>query len=249
MPTVAADATQGILPALNPLLVRESSTTEWGNANQPLITLVSAKQGVYAELILQDANGNFSVVETWNDPQANLALASRIILGQAIQLRTSASLSPGNYSVVVFPTGANGNDFTQAGNIIANEVTMSYLGIQAAHGINFTVDSSGQINVLTTKRGENLMILLDVISSPTYACTQHIGQFDPLMIDFSGKGISLSSQFDGIRFDMTGDGQIRAGVLAAQSAQYVPSSWYHRARLHQRREFLWGLHARFEWRT
>lgn len=212
----SANASTGMLPAIQPHRVVGPYHQNADGSRYGGTTLATSNQGVYAALFKCGGSTSCTsdkptLVKTWDSQQANIELAQRLYNGQSFQLNAGQSLSPGDYYLAILPVGAS-NDFGgfyNAGSAIAP--IMDSVVNYASSSPTFTVEADGKMSV----GNDTFNVLLDVSylslsptiqNSPTLACSRSIedGSIDPLMIDFSGQGINLSSQAAGIDFNMMG---------------------------------------------
>ena len=183
MSTSAPSATQGVLPVIEPRLV----SGPWHGNKGP--TLANSTNGVYPALYLCSQPGapiSCTLVKTWDDPQANITFAARLYDAQPFQLTTGSALQPGQYYLVVFPTGTSAPQtigYTGAAKAVApmQDSVAENLSTSAA----FTVNSNGAIS----KGFQAFNVLLDVrysssgaqTASPTFGCysdMENIGEID-----------------------------------------------------------------------
>lgn len=138
--------------------------------------------------------------------------AQQIYNRRAFQLKASAPLRTGDYVITFYPVGfapSSTMQWLKSGAAIAPlmDSVVNFFTISPT----FTV-KDGKIDVPK----QTFDVLLDVTYvgsdfavNPTHkiCMTQNAGLIDPLMLDFSGRGIRLGSQQDGLLFDLSGDGE------------------------------------------
>lgn len=198
-----ADPASGLLPPITPRLV--CGPAHGNNDKGP--TLMSAQQGVKAALYKCDQPGapsGCNLVESLSNAGGATDLANRILHGQTFQPKSSKPLSAGNYYLVLYPSGTTPLSkigWTDGATAIApfQDSLTDHLNTVAT----FKVDSAGKASV-TDKQWN---VLVDVEDSEI-CDDKNADTIDPLMIDFSGHGIRLSSQEKGINFDLIGDGSM-----------------------------------------
>ena len=174
-------------------------------------TLANAGSGLIA-VLYKCAGSSTSLgcqmVEQLTNAAGAADLLSTVKAGKAFAVQASAPLAAGSYEVLLFSSSmtpmASINKSMDAGQALA---PIQDSGVNILQGpTTLKVDSTGKVSATVSKY--NVLVETGSNQNLSSACSaSSVGMIDPLMIDFSGRGIKLSSQANGLDFDLTGDGE------------------------------------------